>query len=84
MKVIVLEKEREVFSMTSALSVILPSESGEICVHPGHMSIITLMQKGVIRINYTENNIQKTHDIEIVGGVFSFKDNEAVFLVQLS
>ena len=81
MKAIVLEKEQKVFESDSALYVIVPSESGEICVYPDHMSIITLMMKGIIHINFNENGTDNVKDIQIPGGIFSFKNNEAVFLI---
>lgn len=81
MRVIILEKSKEVHSSDHVKCVTLPSESGEICVYPDHMSIITLMSSGIIYVTYIENGIEKQYNVEISEGIFSFKDNTAVCLI---
>lgn len=83
MKTIILEKSKEIYSSDHVKCVTLPSESGEICVYPDHMNIITLLSAGTIRVTYIDNNIDKLYEVEISEGIFSFKNNEAVFLVSI-
>ena len=84
MKAVILEKEREVYSCQTVKCVTLPSESGEITVYPNHISIVTLMRDGVIDVTYEENGVDKHHTVEIKEGLFSFKNNEAIFLCRLA
>lgn len=83
MKAIVLEKEREIYCSQNVKCVTLPSESGEITVYPNHIAIVTLMKNGTIDITFEENGVDKHHSVEIKEGLFSFKNNEAVFLVKM-
>lgn len=83
MKTIILDKSKEIYSSDHVKCVTLPSESGEICVYPDHMNIITLMSAGIIRVTYIENGIDKNYEVEVSEGIFSFKKNEAVFLVSV-
>ena len=83
MRVLILEKEKEIYVSDNAKYVTLPSVSGEITVYPEHMSIITLMTNGSITVAFEENSIEKYKTVEIKEGIFSFKNNEAVLLVQM-
>ena len=80
-KVSVLSETKEIYSSEHVKCLNIPSVSGEICVYPNHMSIITLMSAGTIRVTYVENEIDKVFPIEISEGIFSFKDNMATCLV---
>ena len=81
MKVSILAETKDIYSSERVKCINIPSVSGEICVYPDHMSIITLMAPGTIRVTYVENEIDKVLPIEISEGIFSFKDNMATCLV---
>lgn len=84
MKVVVLEREKEIFSCDHAECVTVPSVSGEMCVYPNHISIVTLLQAGKINVSYKESGADQQKSFDIIGGIFSFKQNQAVFLVQIA
>ena len=82
MKVVILERDNEIFSSDVVEYVTVPSVSGEMCVYPNHISIITLMQAGEIKVSYKYNGSDCQKSVNILDGIFSFKANQAVFLVQ--
>jgi F-type H+-transporting ATPase subunit epsilon len=74
----VLKLEKKLFDGKAA-RVVLPAANGEMCILPNHMSIITSLKKGSIRIFKTDSECPTI--IEIDGGICSFFNNEAVFIL---
>jgi F-type H+-transporting ATPase subunit epsilon len=79
LKVKVLEFEKKLFD-GEATRVILPAIDGEMCLLPHHISIITPLRKGVIKV--FKPNGEYPVSIELEGGVCSFSDNIAVFIIK--
>ena len=78
MKVKVLELEKKLFD-GDASKVVVPAIEGEMCLLPNHVSIITCLRKGIIKIY--RNEIERPVSISINSGVCSFFNNSAVFIV---
>lgn len=78
MKVRVLELEKKLFD-GEADKVIVPATEGEMCLLPNHISIITSMKSGKLKIY--RKGIERPVSIPINSGVCSFSDNCAVFIL---
>jgi len=74
----VLKPEKKLFD-GEVDRVVLPAAEGEMCILPNHMSIVTPLKKGSIRIFKPHNEYPTV--IEVDGGVCSFFNNEAVFII---
>lgn len=78
MKVKVLEREKKLFE-GEADRVVLPAVQGEMCILPHHMSIITPIVAGKLRI--FRRGVERPLSIPVNSGVFSFSDDTAVFVL---
>ena len=78
MKVKVLELEKKLFD-GEATKIVVPAIEGEMCLLPNHISIITSLKKGTIKIY--RNEIERPVSIPINSGICSFSNNSAVFIV---
>ncbi len=74
----VLQLEKKLFD-GEASKVVLPSINGEMCILPNHISIITSLKIGVIKIY--RDDIEKPVFIDVDSGVCSFSNNSAVFIL---
>jgi F0F1-type ATP synthase epsilon subunit len=63
-----------------ATKVVLPAVGGEMCLLPNHISIITALVPGTIRIFRAVSD--RVISIKVTSGVCSFSDNSAVFMLQ--
>lgn len=78
MKVKVLDREKKLFD-GDADKVVLPAVQGEMCILPHHMSIITPMVAGKLKI--FRSGVERPLSIPIDSGVCSFSDGKAVFVL---
>lgn len=78
MKVKVLELEKKLFD-GEADKVIVPATEGEMCILPNHMSIVTPMKSGNLKIYRA--GIERPLSFPVTSGVCSFSDNCAVFIL---
>jgi F0F1-type ATP synthase epsilon subunit len=62
-----------------AIRIVLPAVNGEMCLLPRHISIITPLKKGIIKIFKPDS--ERPILIEINEGICSFSNNEAVFIL---
>lgn len=74
MKVNVLKLGKVLFS-DEAEKVVLPGVLGEMCLMPHHISIVTLMREGMVKIFASENAAPT--EIQISGGVCSLSNGVA-------
>ena len=79
MKVKVLELEKKLFD-GEASKVLVPAVDGEICLLPNHISIVTSLTVG--RICVFRPDSDRPISIEVKGGICSFSDNKAVFILE--
>jgi F0F1-type ATP synthase epsilon subunit len=63
-----------------AIKVVLPAVGGEMCILPHHISLITALVPGTIRIFRAISD--RVVSIKVTGGVCSFSNNSAVFILQ--
>jgi len=61
-----------------AIRIILPTLTGEITVLPHHVSLISVLEAGRIRIVTEKGETEK----EIEGGILEVVDNKAVILLK--
>jgi F-type H+-transporting ATPase subunit epsilon len=59
--------------------VVLPAVNGEMCILRNHMSIVTTLRKGDIKIFKPDG--ERPTIIEVDSGFCSFSDNNAVFIL---
>lgn len=78
MRVKVLELEKKLFD-GEANKIVVPAVKGEMCLLPNHISIITFMKKGILKIYQEE--IEKPELIQVKSGICSFSSNCAVFML---
>lgn len=78
MKVKVLELEKKIFD-EEASKIIVPATEGEMCILPNHISIITSLKKGVIKIY--RDGIERPVSVSVNSGICSFSNNSAVFIL---
>lgn len=78
MNVKVLELEKKIFD-GEAFKVIVPATEGEMCLLQNHISIITSLKKGVIKIYRDE--IERPISVSVKSGICSFSNNSAVFIL---
>lgn len=78
MKVKVLELEKKIFD-EEASKIIVPATEGEMCILPNHISIITSLKKGVIKIY--RDGIERPVSVPVNSGICSFSNNSAVFIL---
>ena len=67
----------EVLFSKEAISVVVPGESGTFEMLDNHAPIISILQKGTIKI--TDTNNQKT-SIELTGGSIEMSNNKVTIL----
>jgi F-type H+-transporting ATPase subunit epsilon len=60
--------------------IVVPSADGEMCILPNHISIVTVLKSGVMKIFRT--NTDRPLVINVTGGLCSFSKNEAVFILE--
>ncbi|MDR1334695.1 MAG: F0F1 ATP synthase subunit epsilon [Holosporaceae bacterium] len=63
-----------------ATKVLLPAIDGEMCILPHHVSIMTVLVPGTIKIFRAVSD--RIISIKVTGGICSFSDNSAVFILQ--
>ena len=79
MQVKVIKLDKVLFS-GEAVKVVLPSKQfGEMCLLPHHISIVTLMGEGKIKIFATEDTISQ--EMQINGGVCSLSNGIASLML---
>ena len=78
MKAKVLELEKRIFD-DDATKIVVPAAEGEMCILPNHISVMTFLRKGFIKIFRPEG--ERPFVVNITGGICSFADNEAVFIL---
>lgn len=78
MKAKVLKIDKKLFDGES-IKIIVPASEGEICILPGHISIITYLKPGVLKI--FKNDEERPFIAHVSGGICSFSDNSAVFIL---
>lgn len=78
MKAKVLELEKKIFD-GDVTKVVVPAAEGEMCILPNHISIMTFLKKGTIKIFRVDGN--RPLLFEISGGFFSFSNNQAIFIL---
>lgn len=78
MRAKILKLEKKLFDGEIA-KVVLPAINGEMCLLPHHISIITILKKGAIKVFKPHNDHPVI--IEIDGGLCSFSNNNAVLIV---
>lgn len=78
MRAKVLKIDKKLFD-GEIVKVVVPAESGELCVLPHHMQMITSMREGDIRV-YAPN-VDRPTTIHTKGGIFAFSENTATVLV---
>ena len=59
--------------------VVLPAVDGEMCLLPNHISVVTSLKKGIIKV--FQPNSETPVILEIDGGLCSFSDNNAAVIV---
>ncbi|MDR2723969.1 MAG: hypothetical protein LBB25_02040 [Holosporaceae bacterium] len=79
MRVKILKFEKKLYD-GEAEKVVLPAVTGEMCLLPHHISIITLLRKGIIKVFKPNDGPPLMVDVE--GGICSFFGDEAVFLIK--
>ncbi|MDR2794522.1 MAG: F0F1 ATP synthase subunit epsilon [Holosporaceae bacterium] len=75
----VLTLGKELFN-GEAVKVVVPAVNGEMCLLPNHISIITALRRGYIRV--FRPMAERPIPIAIERGVCSFSDNSAIFIVE--
>lgn len=78
MKAKVLKIDKKLFD-GEVVKIVIPAETGEMCVLPHHMQIITPMKAGDIRI-YAPNAVRPTV-MRVNGGIFAFSDEVATVML---
>ena len=78
MKVKVLELEKKLFD-GEADKIVVPAVEGEMCILPNHISIITSMKKGNLKIY--RKGVERPLSIPVTSGVCSFSDDCALFIL---
>lgn len=61
------------------VKIIVPSKEGEMCLLPNHMSIMTPLREGMIKI--FRPGIERPISIPVNAGLCSFFDNTAIFIL---
>ncbi len=79
MKVKVLELDKKLYD-GEALKVLVPAVEGEMCLLPNHISIVTSLGAGRICIFRPDSD--RPISINVKGGICSFSDNNAVFILE--
>ena len=74
----ILDSEKKIFN-GNAVKVVLPTLDGEICILPNHIAIVTLLRNGCIKI--FESEYSPPELIKVSGGICSFSDNVATFIL---
>jgi F-type H+-transporting ATPase subunit epsilon len=74
----VLKLEEKLFD-GKATRIVLPAVGGEMCLLPRHISIITPLRKGAIKIFRPDSD--RPTIIETNDGICSFSNNEAIFIL---
>lgn len=78
MRAKVLRIDKKLFD-NEIVKVVVPAVKGEMCVLPHHMSIITSMGSGKVRLFTPETD--RPTVIEVSGGVFSFFGDVATIML---
>jgi F-type H+-transporting ATPase subunit epsilon len=79
LKAKVLELEKKLFD-GDVTKIVVPASEGEMCILPHHISIITTLKKGTIKIFRTVS--ERPLIINANGGICSFFNNEAIFILK--
>ena len=79
MKAKVLELEKKLFD-GDVTKVVVPAAEGEMCLLPNHISIMTFLKKGTIKIFRVDSD--RPLLFEVTGGICSFADNQAIFVLR--
>ncbi|MDR1236385.1 MAG: F0F1 ATP synthase subunit epsilon [Holosporaceae bacterium] len=74
----ILKLDKKLFD-GEAREVVLPAVEGEMCLLPNHISSVVMLKKGEIKVFKPTGEYPAV--FEISGGVCSFFDNKAVFIV---
>lgn len=83
MKVAVYSYDSTLLDVEKAESVSLPGFSGQFCVYPKHISLVTLLKEGTISVSYKEGKTSRVKEVKIKDGTFSIKNDEAIAVVTL-
>ncbi|MDR3179814.1 MAG: hypothetical protein LBT70_02850 [Holosporaceae bacterium] len=75
----VLALGKELFN-GEAVKVVVPAVNGEMCLLQNHISTITALRQGCIRV--FRPMAERPISIAIERGVCSFSDNSAIFIVE--
>ena len=59
--------------------IVIPAIEGEVCILPHHMPLVTPMKSGVIKLYRPD--VERSINIQISKGIFSFSKEEAVLLL---
>jgi F-type H+-transporting ATPase subunit epsilon len=79
LKVKVLELEKKLFD-GEVERVVLPAANGEMCLLPNHISIITTLKEGALKV--FKPNSEYPLVVRLKGGICSFSSNKAIFLIK--
>ena len=78
MRAKVLELEKKIFD-GDVTKIVVPAAGGEMCILPNHISIMTFLKRGTLKIFRPEGERPLT--VSVDGGVCSFAENCAVFIL---
>lgn len=78
MKAKVLKIDKKLFDGES-IKIIVPASEGEMCLLPGHISIMTYLRPGILKIFKDED--ERPFTIHVSEGVLSFSNDTAVFIL---
>ena len=76
MKLKVVSSSKEIYASNEVLEVYLPSEEGRIGILPGHVSLISALEVGELKIKLKD----KSKSIFLNGGIIQVKDNKILIL----
>lgn len=77
MRAKILRLEKKLFD-GEIMKAVLPAAAGEMCLLPRHISIMTPLKKGVVKV-FTPDS-ESPVCIEISGGLCSFSENTATII----
>ena len=78
MKAKVLELEKKLFD-GDVTKIVVPAVEGEMCLLPNHISIMTFLKKGTLKVFRVDSD--RPLLIDVKGGICSFANNQAIFVL---
>ncbi|GHT90470.1 hypothetical protein FACS1894122_00790 [Alphaproteobacteria bacterium] len=75
----ILKLGKELFN-GEAVRIVVPAVEGEMCLMQNHISIVTALRKGYLKVY--RPLVERPISIAIERGVCSFSDNSAIFIVE--